>query len=325
MKKFIAFWLSIFSLALFAKNTFISRPDVQAFIKDTHKKYGLATAYLEDNLAKVKLQKRVIKSIKNPKEAAPWRDYRKIFITSDRINKGLKFWQKNNEDLKKAEKQFGVPQEIIVAIIGVETNFGEKQGNYRVLDSLATLAFNFEKRAPFFKKELAHFLLLCKEQNIKPESIYGSYAGAIGQPQFMPSSYRAYAVDFTGNGQKDLRHSTADAIGSVGNYLSVHGWKSTQGVIEPAKIKGNNYGRFITNRKLALYSLKKLHRNGIDGQQAQDAKKGSLVALRSQNDVEYWLAYPNFFVITRYNTSEQYALAVYLLAERIKEQKSTKS
>lgn len=319
MKKLLCLLCAVLSLTTYAESTFIERKDVRAFIDDTHKQYGLSKEDIEQALSKVQLQKRVIHSIKNPKEAQSWTNYRRIFITDDRIEKGLAFMKKHQVLLEKAEHTFGVPKEIIIAIIGVETHFGTKQGKYRVLDSLATLAFDFKKRAPFFKKELAHFLTLCHEQNIAPESVYGSYAGAIGQPQFMPSSYRAYAIDFDNDGKKDLRNNTADAIGSVANYLKIHGWQKDEGITEKAELSGSNYKKLISSARYAKHSIKKLNRYGIQGNAQAQAKKGSLLALESPQDIEYWLAYPNFFVITKYNTSKQYALAVFLLAERIKQ------
>tara|TARA_B110000908_G_scaffold168898_1_gene224808 strand:+ start:384 stop:1355 length:972 start_codon:yes stop_codon:yes gene_type:complete len=317
----IALLLS-YSLSAFAGTSFIERDDVKAFIKSVEKQYHLPKKELVNTLSQVKLKKKVLHSIKNPKEANAWTNYRGIFITKSRINAGLTFQKKNQALLVKAEKKYGVPQEIILAILGVETNFGSKQGSYRVLDSLSTLAFDFERRSQFFKKELANFLVLCHEQKFKPTSVYGSYAGAIGQPQFMPSSYRAYAVDFSGDGKKDLRNNTADAIGSIANYLSVHGWKHNQGITEQASIIGNNYKRMITKARYAQHRISRLNRNGIKTQHAKQATKGSLLAFKSPKDTEYWLAYPNFFVITKYNTSKQYALAVHLLAEEFKTKKT---
>lgn len=318
MKKMLATILFSFALSAFATTPFIERSDVKSFIKEIEKKYKIPKKELQQTLSQVKLQKRVLRSIKNPTEAKAWTNYRGIFITLSRIKAGLKFQAENQKLLQQAEKKYGVPQEIIVAILGVETNFGTKQGSYRVLDSLATLAFNFKRRSRFFKKELANFLVLCYEQKFKPTSVYGSYAGAIGQPQFMPSSYRAYAVDFSRDGKKDLRNNTADAIGSVANYLSVHGWKNNQGITEKAILRGSGYKRMITKARYAKHRLSRLNRHGIETKSAQKAKKGSLLAFRSPKETEYWLAYPNFFVITKYNTSKQYALAVHLLAEKFK-------
>lgn len=318
MKKILTAALCAFALSTFATTPFIERAEVKAFARHVEKKYHIPKNEVVQTLSEAKLQKRVIKSIKTPKEAAAWTNYRGIFITSSRIKAGLKFQKDHQDLLKKAEKHYGVPQEIIVAILGVETNFGTKQGSYRVLDSLSTLAFDFKRRSRFFKKELANFLVLCHEQKFKPTSIYGSYAGAIGQPQFMPSSYRAYAVDFSGDGKKDLRNNTADAIGSVANYLSRHGWQHNQGITEQASLKGKSYKKMITKARYAKHRLSRLKRHGITPHEAQKAKKGSLLAFRSPKATEYWLAYPNFFVITKYNTSKQYALAVHLLAKEFR-------
>lgn len=318
MKHLLISLLILISLPTHADNAFIQRSDVKQFITHVEKKYHIPKKELELTLSKVKLKKTVLHAIKHPKEANAWTNYRGIFITPSRIKAGLQFKKTHQAILARAEKKYGVPQEIIIAILGVETNFGTRQGQYRVIDSLSTLAFNFQKRSRFFKKELENFLVLCHEQKFKPLSVYGSYAGAIGQPQFMPSSYRAYAVDFSNDGKKDLRNNTADAIGSVANYLSIHGWKNNQGITEQAKFHGKKYQRLITKARYAEHKISKLSRHGIDIKEAKQATKGSLLAFRSPKNTEYWLAYPNFFVITKYNTSKQYALAVHLLANEFK-------
>jgi membrane-bound lytic murein transglycosylase B len=300
--------------------SFTDRKDVRLFINKTAKKHHLDKTALKKELDKVKLRKKIIQSIKRPAERKPWREYHKLFVTPKRIKQGVDFWQANQTALTKAQKKYGVSVPMIVAILGVETNYGEHQGKYRVLDSLATLAFEYPRRAKFFKRELAQFFLLCHEQNISPQSVLGSYAGAIGQPQFMPSSYRYYAVDFSGNGKKDLRQDTEDAIGSVANYFKVHGWKNNQSIADKAIISGRRYKKLKVNARRARYSLKKLNKYGVKTSNKRPPRKAGLVALHNNKSSEFWVAYPNFFVITRYNTSKQYAMAVHLLAKNIKEE-----
>ncbi len=302
---------------------FVERWDVRHFINQTHKKYHIPKAYLQSALSQVKLQKRVVKKIKNPTEAKPWDHYKHLFVTQKRINEGVEFWKNHQGALLKAEKQYGIEPEILIAILGVETNYGRTQGSFRVIDSLATLSFKYTGRAKFFKKELAEFFKLCLEQGIAPTSVYGSYAGAIGQPQFMPSSYRYYAIDFSGDGKRDLRHNTKDAIGSVANYFAKHGWTKNQAIAVPATVKGMKYRLLKSNPKKAKYAIKTLEKFGIEPLKKSKLRKASLVSLKKQRGREHWVAYPNFFVITRYNTSKLYAMAVYHLAKAIKQNYTT--
>ena len=188
-----------------ADESLTQRKDVQSFINKMVKDYGFNKKDLTKVFSEVKFQQKIIDSMNRPYEKKSWDVYKKLFLTPERVNQGVIFWQNNQQTLTKAEKEFGVPANIIVAILGVETYYGRIQGNYRVIDALSTLAFDYPKRSKFFKKELKHYLLLCKEQQISPLKLRGSYAGAMGQPQFMPSSYRAYAIDYTGNGKKDKR------------------------------------------------------------------------------------------------------------------------
>lgn len=315
------FLIILFLLAPFTHleaKPFVERWDVRAFINKTAKKYDLPKSYLQKYLEKVKLQNRIVSKVKRPTEAKPWSQYEQLFVTPKRVEQGIAFWQKHKETLAKAEKTYGVEPEILVAILGVETNYGEVQGSFRVLDSLATLSFKYTARARFFKKELAEFFKLCREQGIAPTSVYGSYAGAIGQPQFMPSSYRYYAVDFSNDGKKDLRGNTKDAIGSIANYFSRHGWKKSEHIAEPAIVKGKRYYLLKKNPRKARYSLKTLQRFGVKPTHSNEETRASLITLKNKNSREHWIAYQNFFVITRYNTSKQYAMAVHHLAQKLK-------
>ncbi len=324
MKKWT--FTSLFSLCLIAtaslaKLPFSERTDVDRFMNKMHSIYHFKRDKLKKLFDQVEVREDIIERIKKPYEKKPWRDYKKLFVTDSRLKDGLDFWLQHEATLKRAEKKYKVPASVIVAIIGIETKYGRNQGSYKVLNALSTLAFNYPKRAKFFKKELTQFLLLCREQKISPLSVYGSYAGAIGQPQFMPSSYRYYAVDFSGNGKKDLSHNTDDVIGSVANYLKIHGWKYKQPIAEQGANKHRGYRFLDVEAKQAKYTTRRLKNLGIKLKAENLPKRASVIALHSDNDKEYWVGYPNFFVITRYNNSKQYALAAYLLAQNLKSAK----
>ncbi len=248
-----------------------------------------------------------------------WDVYRELFLTKERLSAGIHFWQNNIQALERAQKEFNVPPHIIVAIIGVETLYGKHQGNYRVLDALTTLAFYYPKRSVFFTHELGQFLLLCREQHVSATHYFGSYAGAIGKPQFMPSSYRFYAIDFSGKGKPDLINEDKDVVGSVANYFHRHGWKLNDKIAVPANIQGTNYKSLSFNTKKPAYEVKELIKAGVKLPTTpfEDRVKAGIIELTTKTGQEYWVAYPNFYVITRYNTSPQYALVVHLFAEQL--------
>lgn len=305
-----------------ADPAFVQRKDVQTFINQMVKQHGFNRENLVSIMDQVQVQPQIIESMERPYEKKSWDVYKQIFLTPQRVRAGLEFWQNNQEALQKAEKQYGVPANVIVAIIGVETLYGKHQGNYRVLDALSTLAFDYPKRSVFFSKELGEFLLLCREHHVSPTQYMGSYAGAMGKPQFMPSSYRNYAADFKGNTKKDLMNDDDAVIASVANYFHKHGWVSDEGVAQPAKIIGTGFKRINTTFKSAAYTPKQLAAAGVHPLTAafNQPTKAGLIELSTDNGAEYWMTYPNFYVITRYNTSPQYALAVFLLAQQLKTQ-----
>ncbi|WP_133128014.1 lytic murein transglycosylase B [Legionella nagasakiensis] len=320
-KLFFSFFL-LFSTSVYADEALLQRKDVQRFINDMVKNHGFNRVSLTAALKDAQYQPQIIESMNKPFEKKTWDVYKGIFLTPERLQKGIAFWQVNQKTLEKVQKQFGVPAHIIVAIIGVETLYGERQGNYRVLDALTTLAFYYPKRAEFFTKELREYFLLCREQGVPVTYYVGSYAGAIGKPQFMPSSYRFYAVDFTGNGKRDLINDDRDVIASVANYFHKHGWRLNEAVVQPAAVKGSDYKKINTNTKHADYDTKRLTSAGIKPitSLSKNPSKAGLIELDTQTGQEYWLAYPNFYVITRYNTSPQYALVVYLLSQQLRSQ-----
>lgn len=331
MRQFTLFCFAL--IALFnqslshAHQAFIQRQDVQQFINTMTKEHGFERQQLVTILNEVKLQPQIIESMEKPYEKKSWDVYKELFITSQRIQAGIDFWQANQEALAKAEQQFHVPANVIVAILGVETMYGKHQGNYRVLDALATLAFNYPKRSAFFTKELREYLLLCREHQVQPTEYLGSYAGAMGKPQFMPSSYRYYAANFSGNPKKDLMNDDQAVIASVANYFHKHGWQLKQEVAQPAKISGYGVKRINTTYKNAVYNSKQLAAAGVRPLTASRnyPEKVGLIELNTQSGNEYWLAYPNFYVITRYNTSPQYALVVHLLSQQLENQWTARS
>ena len=300
----------------------VTRPEVRAFIQEMSVKHGLDADALSTLFEQAHSQSSIIELMKRPAEGKPWHVYRKIFLTPERIAGGVDFWRDHQNALSKAEQLYGVPAEIIVAIIGVETRYGGNTGGHKVLEALSTLAFDFPERAAFFRKELENYLLLTREEGINPLSLQGSYAGAMGLAQFMPSSYRAYAVDFDGDGQRDLWNNTYDAIGSVANYLAKHRWQPGAPIATSAQVSGDQYLALISTKiGKPGSSVAALRRHGVNPQGAFDEKTlAMLLQLKGQNGLEYWLGFYNFYVITRYNRSPLYAMAVYQLSQEIHQQ-----
>lgn len=313
-------------LIAWAGTAFSQRPDVTTFINEMVTQYHFNRSDLIKLFNRVEIQPKVLESITKPHEAKPWFAYRPIFLTQKRIELGVEFWQRHQHSLALAEKKYGVPAEIIVAVLGVETYYGEKQGNYKVLNALSTLAFDYPPRAKFFRKELQQYLLLAREQHFDAWTIEGSYAGAIGQPQFMPSSYRHFAVDFSQSGRADLIHNPADAIASVANYLQQHGWQAKEPIVTPAKITKNKTGWVNFEAKNPEYHLSTLAKYGYHAHHPADENAlAGVIKLALENTPEYWIGFPNFYVITRYNTSKLYAMAVCQLAEKIAAAKQQKN
>ncbi|MCA0403988.1 MAG: lytic murein transglycosylase B [Proteobacteria bacterium] len=319
MQRLFALILSLLTVTAFADEAFVNRKEVQSFINQMVKEQHFNRQELVNTMRSVQIQPEILESMNKPYEKKSWNTYKNLFLTTERVQAGLEFWRQNKAILQKAEKRFNVPANIIVAIIGIETLYGKHQGNYRVLDALSTLAFNYPRRAPFFTKELKEYLLLCREHKVNPTAYLGSYAGAMGKPQFMPSSYRYYAADFSGNPKKDLMNDDNAVIASVANYFHKHGWKMNQGIAQPALVNGGAKN-INTDLKQATYQLLQLEKAGVKPLTAAYSvpKKVGLISLTTDTGSEFWLAYPNFYVITRYNSSPQYAMAVYLLSQQLK-------
>ena len=312
-----SFFALLFMLvSLNVQADYSQRSDVQQFIDEMVEKHGFDRNDLELKFALAKKLDGVLEAIAKPAEKVlTWREYRPIFVTSKRIRRGNDFLQQHHEALKRAEKEFGVPAEIITAIIGVETYYGRLSGKTEVFDSLVTLGFDYPPRSRFFLSELEQFLLLAREENVDVSVIRGSYAGAMGMPQFISSSYRQYAIDFDGDGKRDLWNSTADVIGSVANYFKVHGWKSGGQVVVPARVKGQIEE---TRNKLKPHTdISELAKKGVFPEVAVDNDaKATVITLKGKRGKEYWLGLDNFYVITRYNHSALYAMAVYQLSQK---------
>ena len=292
------------------------RSDVQQFIDEMVERHNFDRNDLELKFELAEKLDGVLEAIAKPAEKVlTWREYRPIFVTSKRIRRGNEFLRLHRELLKRAEKEYGVPAEIITAIIGVETYYGRLSGKTQVFDSLVTLGFDYPPRSRFFLSELEQFLLLTREEDIDVSVIRGSYAGAMGMPQFISSSYREYAVDFDGDGKRDLWNSTADVIGSVANYFKVHGWKSGGKVVVPARVNGQIEE---TRNKLKPHtSIVDLAKKGVVPKVAVDNDaKATVITLEGKRGKEYWLGLDNFYVITRYNHSALYAMAVYQLSQK---------
>ncbi|WP_455217653.1 lytic murein transglycosylase B [Kaarinaea lacus] len=317
------FWL-IFLLAtpvVLAKQNitdFSQNEDVQAFIEEVSQKHGFKKDELKKLFAKVEFKQKIIDAITRPAESKPWYEYRPIFVTETRITEGVKFWNEHQDELERAHQEYGVPPEIIVAIIGVETRYGRHKGGHRVMDSLSTLAFGYPKRAQFFKGELEQYLLLAREENLDPLSVKGSYAGAMGKAQFISSSYRNYAVDFDGDGKRDLWNNTSDAIGSVANYFKRHKWQPGGPITTPA-IVGSNHIQVLVEKGIKPHStVADLRKRGVTPKtKVEPDEMGALIELENLAGREYWLGLNNFYVITRYNHSPLYAMAVYQLGQAI--------
>ncbi len=318
-------------------------PGIPEFIDQMVARHNFKRSELESVFAHAQLVQPVIDAISIPPTAKPWPEYRANFVNPQRIRLGLEFWRRYRSTLQRAERTYGVPQNIIVAVIGVETIYGQDAGRFRTIDALTTLAFDYPPRADFFRSELENFLLLAREQQFNLLDIRGSYAGALGIPQFMPSSYRVYAVDFNGNRKIDLLGENKDAIGSVANYLKGFGWISRQPlesagagllpprkkhimVIPPIAVRARVSedicaGDITTPRTVAAWSLSGITPT-VKLAQNQTAR---LIDFTVGESKEFWLVFNNFDVITRYNNSDYYAMSVFQLAEALNEARKAQS
>ena len=300
----------------------VERENIRVFINYMVNKHGFKEEYLIDVLKKAESKESILEAISRPAERTlTWNQYRDIFIKKERINAGVDFWVENKDILERICDKSGVDIEIMLGIIGVETYFGRITGGYRVIDALSTLAFDYPKRSPFFTRELESFLLIVREEEMDPFNATGSYAGAMGSPQFMPSSYRAYAIDSDEDGKRDIWNNWEDVIGSVANYLVVHGWQKGNQIIVPALLAEDSEEIEIKNGLKATESIESLLSKGVIFKTVMNGDHpAELLKLEQENYSDYWVAMHNFFVITKYNHSIMYGLAVHQLGQDIAEQ-----
>lgn len=303
-----------------ANANYLEHEAVKPFVLEMVEKHNFDKREIEALFAQAEKKQSILDAIARPAEKRlEWKGYRKIFLTEDRITRGKAFMAEHKETLERAEKEFGVPKNIITAIIGVETRYGKNRGGYRVIDALSTLAFDYPPRSKFFRGELEHVLLLSREQKFNPIELKGSYAGAMGYGQFIPSSYRHYAVDFDGDGVADILNNPVDAIGSVANYFKQHKWVEGEPVTGLANVSGADYEKALYKGLKPKYTLEEMAKWGVTPVDNFDpAAKGKLLKLEGKHGTEYWLGLHNFYVITRYNHSHLYAMAVYQLSEALK-------
>ncbi|MDF9392510.1 MULTISPECIES: lytic murein transglycosylase B [Methylococcus] len=299
-------------------------PALDRFIARMAQQHGFPRDYLNGLFSQAQRKTWTINYMRKESKPGPpspggWSRYRAQFLDSLHIARGVDFWRRHAGTLRQASERYGVPPEYILGIMGVETAYGANLGSHRVLDALTTLAFDSPRRADYFAEELEKFLLMARQERFDPAQPKGSFAGAMGLGQFMPSSFLEWAVDFDGDGRKDL-WQPADAIGSVANYFAAHGWQSGEGVVIPAVLKSGGTCELETGYH-TRYSVAELSRSGVAPRGVLDAATPvSLLRLRAHAGDEYWLGLPNFYVITRYNNSTYYAMAVHELAQAIRAQ-----
>lgn len=299
----------------------LARPDVQRYIDEQVASGQFNRAELEVVFANVTPKPSILNVLDRPSTSRPWYQFRGNFYNERLIRNGVAFWQAHHETLQRAEATYGVAPEMVVAILGIETNYGRNTGSFRLADALTTIAFDYPRRAEYFRGELTEFLKLAKEEGINPLQLKGSYAGAMGWPQFMPSSYRKWAVDFDGDGHRDIWNNPADAIGSVAHYFQLHGWRHGDDVLVPAAVMpGPQIDQLVSDKFNLHYTVGELRQRGVMPQSPlADDVQAVLVPLETQPGVtEYWLGLNNFYVITRYNKSTLYAKVADELAREIR-------
>jgi len=292
------------------------------FIAQMVKQHHFNETELRNLFKSVEIQQKILDAMAKPAEGKPWYQYREIFMTDARIDGGVQFWNDNEDALKAVEQQYGVPAEIIIAIIGVETKYGAFTGKYRVIDALSTLGFAYPKRSEFFLKELENFLLLSREEQIDPLQPLGSYAGAMGLSQFMPSSYRAYAADFDNDKKRDIWKNPSDAIASVANYFVANHWQRGEPITFQVSANGEGYKKALSKGVKPDTTVGQLRKLGVDiPTKLSDKENAKLLSYPLIDGEELWLGLHNFYVITRYNHSPLYAMAAYQLSQAIRDKK----
>ncbi len=297
----------------------VQRPDVQKFIGDMVSKHKFKRTEVRALMKDAVSKPEIIETMTRPAEQVfPWYEYRERFITGRRIDKGVLFWNQQSKQLQHATETTGVSPEAILGILGVETLYGEITGRYRVLDALATLGFDYPPRSEFFLSELEEFLLLTRIEKVDPRKALGSYAGAIGAPQFMPSNYRKLAVDGDGNGKRDLWSSWPDVVMSVANYLQSHGWQAGGAVVVSANVDSADLPKFDTTRIRLNETVASLREKGVRFETEQPPETPALlIAVESRDGMEFRVGFNNFVVLSRYNPRIKYVLAVHDLGDAV--------
>lgn len=302
----------------FSSGDYSSRAEVKKFIDEMVTEEGFSRQELERIFRQASRKQSIIDAISRPAEKVlTWKEYQDIFLTRKRVSRGTQFLMENYEALLAAKEKYGVPPVVIAAIIGVETMYGRITGSYRVIDALSTLAFDYPPRSAFFRSELKHFLMLAREEGKSPLEPLGSYAGAMGYGQFIPSSYRHYAVDFDGDGLRDIWQNPSDAIGSVANYLAEHGWREGEQVAHQVTVPMELESAFGSTLKPSV-TLGELTPTVLDGTTIAEETLVSPIRLEGKRGSEFWVGLNNFYVITRYNHSKLYAMAVFQLSEQLR-------
>ncbi|MGA6878496.1 lytic murein transglycosylase B [Acinetobacter sp. AND/436] len=302
-------------------NDFLSHPDYPNFKQKTMQQYGLSSEQIDRAMSGAKNLPNIINIMNRPGESKPWYAYKTNFLAESTIQRGVRFKQQYADTLNRAEQQFGVPQAIILGILGVETGFGSNKGSFITRDALATLGFGYPRRAEYFQSELSALIAWSYKDGVATHSVVGSYAGAIGYPQFMPSNIPKFGVDYDSNGHIDLRNSAVDAIGSIANYLAQHGWQRNQPIAFPARYSGSTPDAVIAKDLTLPTPYGVLKNQGISPLnpivKIDDLDLVNVIQLQENYGPIYYITYPNFQVITTYNRSRMYATALWLLGTEI--------
>ncbi|MCB5195070.1 lytic murein transglycosylase B [Deefgea salmonis] len=303
----------------FADDELISRPEVQDYIRQTAATHGLSEDYLTSVLQDAQTKNNIITILDRPSTSRPWHEFQANFVNKTRINNGAKFWRNHADLMNAIAKQYKVAPEVMLAILGAETNYGSYTGSFRIVDALSTIAFNYPRRAAYFQKELTEFFLLAQEEKQDAASFKGSYAGAMGWPQFMPSSFRQYAQDWDGDGRHDIWNNPGDALASVANYLNQHGWVD-QGDTFTAVNMNQDPAPLLADKFNIHFTVDELIAKGVAPiAEINTQQPAVLYALETEPGfTQHFLGFNNFYVITRYNKSTLYATAVLQLADEIK-------
>jgi membrane-bound lytic murein transglycosylase B len=304
--------------------TYIDRDNVKKFIIKLHYDNNIPIERIESIVKQAKKSDKALSLISKPIESTiDLHSYKNIFITDKMLSKGVAFWNKNKAILMHFEEKMGIPPAIVVSLLGVESRFGENSGDFKVLDVLATLSFDFPRREKFFQKELEHFLIFLCKQNADPDDFTGSYAGAMGMPQFMPSSYKYYAMSYNSVDSPDIWRKDHDSIASVANYLYKNGWKKNGLVATKIIISGSRNEEICNNKNSQKYTVKHLRKNGcLIGKEIAENETVLPMTHKGKTGDDFWIGFHNFGVITKYNRSQIYALTVHLLAEELEKQHS---